>query len=220
MTIEEMIDRGQALHRSAENLRRSAADLDALLQTLWEQLQDETFFGDVAELGDEDGGGDAEWVAPAYAYNAGILSRTARAPGQKGRSTKPKPVGTLTMVTRLCSSKEADGEAPEWPWLNQACLIIGWHPHSNHEDLWAIEDFDPTDESQACISHAGDGLWVWSEEEDDYAYFYALPIFALTDEDALKNFALRPLKALFNADDPKSIAKETLRGVPVLSPSS
>lgn len=220
MTKEEMFEHGRKLFQSAENLRRSAPELDALLESLWEILENEEFFGEVNDLGDEDAGGDGGWVSSAYAYNAGILSRPARAPGQRGPSKKPKQIGTISIVARLCNSKDIVGELPDWPWLNQACLILGWHPKQNPDDHWEIENFDPEDENFASIVHVGDGLWAWHESDGDYAYFFVLPIFALTDEDALKRFALRPLKTLFDADDPKSLAEAALRNVPVLlSPS-
>ena len=219
MTNAEILEHGRKLFQSAENLRRSAPELDALLESLWEILENEEFFGEIADLGDEDSGGDGEWIASAYAYNAGILSRPARAPGQRGASKKPKQIGTISIVARLCNSKDIDGELPDWPWLNQTCLIVGWHPKQNPDDYWEIENFDPEDENLASIVHIGDGLWAWRESEVDYAYFFALPIFALTNEEVLKRFALRPVRALFDSDDPKSQAEDAFRDVPVLSPN-
>lgn len=216
MTNAEILEHGRKLFQSAENLRRSAPELDALLESLWEILENEEFFGEIADLGDEDSGGDGEWISSAYAYNAGILSRPARAPGQRGPSKKPKQIGTISIVARLCNSKDIDGELPDWPWLKQACLIVGWHPKQNPDDCWEIENFNPEDENLASIVHVGDGLWAWRESDGDYAYFFVLPIFALTDEKALKDFALGPAKVLFDTDDPKFSAAEVFRDVPVL----
>lgn len=219
MINAEILEHGRKLFQSAENLRRSAPELDALLESLWEILEDEEFFGEITDLGDEGADGEGAWIASAYAYNAGILSRPTRAPGQRGPSKKPKQIGTVSIVTRLCNSKDIDGEFPDWPWLKQACLIVGWHPKQNPDDHWEIANFDPEDENLASIDHVGDGLWAWRESEGDYAYFFVLPIFALTDEKTLKDFALRPAKALFDTDDPRIAAAEVFRDVPVLLPS-
>lgn len=220
MTDENIIENGRRLFQSAENLRRSAVDLDAMMESLWESIEKKEFFGEIIDLGDEDAGGVGEWVASAYAFNAGIVSHPKRSPGQRGPSKKPKQVGTISIITRLCNSDDFDGETPNWPWLNQACLILGWHPKENPEDHWEIENFIPSDESRACIVHLGHGLWSWRDEEGegDYAFFFLLPIFALSSETNLKDFAMRPLKNLFDAQDPWFVAKEVLQDVPVLLP--
>ena len=220
MTNAEIPEHGRMLFQSAENLRRSAPDLDAMLSSLWEILETKEFFADIADLGDEDNGGSGEWIATAYTYNAGILSKAKRAPGQRGRSKNPKQIGTISIVVRLCNSTDLEGDLPDWPWLEQACLIMGWHLGQDADDVWKIANFDPEDEALASIGHVGDGLWAWSDEQGENAHFIVLPIFALTDEDALKRFALRPVKSLFNANDPKSVARSALQDVPVLFPTS
>ena len=220
MTNTKILEHGRQLFQSAENLRRSAASLQGMMDNLWEGIEENEFFGECEGLGNEEVMDSENWITTAYAYNAGILSRPERAPGQRGPSRKPKQIGTISIVARLCSSKDIDGEVPDWPWLNQACLIVGWHPKENPNDYWEIENFDPEDGNLTCIIHISDGLWTWSESEDDYAYFFVLPIFALTNEDALKRFALRPVKALFDADDPRTSAKAALHDAPVLLPPS
>lgn len=216
MTNEEIIENGKKLFQSAENLRKSAPDLDALMLSLWEAIVEENFFENISDLGDEDGGG--KWLSEAYAYNAGVMSHPKRSPGQKGRNKSPKKVGTISIITRLCNSDNMQEDTPAWPWLNQACLILGWHPKNSSEDTWAIENFEPNDDSLTSISHLRNGLWSWRNEDEDYAYFFLLPIFLLRNENDLKRFALRPLKILFEADDPVGAAQEALRDVPVLVP--
>lgn len=220
MMPEATIEHGRKLFQSATNLRKSAPDLDALLESLWEEVQDEKYFGDVVDLGDEDGGGAKEWIASAYVFNAGIWPDTQKK--DRGRKKNKTPSGTISFLVRLCNRMDVDEDLPDWPWLNQACLIVGWHPKENHEDTWEIENFEVVDDNRKAIRHAGDGLWAWHETEadEDYAYFYALPIFALTGEKTARQFILQPLKTLFDAADPKSIAKQTLRDVPVLLPTS
>lgn len=218
MTDEEIMENGRRLFQSADNLRRSAADIEALLKTLWQALEDEKFFGQVKDSWGENAGSDGGWVASAYAHSAGILSRPERVPGQRGASKKAKQVGTISIITRLCNTDNVDIELQTWPWLRQACLIVGWHPKENAEDYWEIGNFDPDDENLASIAHAGNGLWAWRENGDDYSYFFVLPIFALSNEDKLKQFVLRPLKILFNTDDPTAAAQDALRDVPALLP--
>lgn len=218
MTNEEIIENGRRLFQSAENLRQSAPDLDALLKSLWEAVEEGVFFGEIKDLGDENAGGGEEWLAPAYAYNAAVLSSPVRLPSQRGPNKKPKPIGTLTFIVRLCNSGDFDNHIVKWPWLDQACLIVGWHPKDNSEDTWEIDNFNPEDENLAAIIHVGNGLWAWQEQDKNYAYFFAVPIFALRNENDLKRLALTPLKRLFDRDDPVSAAEGVLSGVPVLQP--
>ncbi len=220
MTNNEIIENGRRLFQSAENLRQSAPDLDALLESLWEVIAEEELFGEIEDLGDEDAGGDAEWIASAYAYNAAVLSYPERVSGQRGRSKKPIRLGTLTFVVRICNSGDVAEDTANWPWLHQACLIVGWHPRSNHEDTWEIDNFNPNDENLAAIVHVGNGLWAWREDGGNYAYFFALPIFALRNEADLKQHALLPLKVLFRADNPEAAAEDALSNVPALLPIS
>lgn len=218
MTNEEIIENGRRLFQSAENLRQSAPDLDALMESLWEAVEGTKFFGEIEDLGSEGTGGDGGWLAPAYAYNAAVLSYPERAPGQRGPSKKPKPIGTLTFIVRLCNSGEVEDHTAKWPWLDQACLILGWHPKDNPEDNWEIDNFNPEDENLVSIIHVGNGLWAWQERDENYAYFFAIPIFALRNENDLKRLALSPLKKLFDSDDPVRAAEEALSDVPALQP--
>lgn len=222
MNNQDVIDNGRKLYQSAENLRKAALDLDAMLLSLWEIVSEATFAGgEIQELADE-GGSAGDWMIPAYAYNAAVMSLAERAPGQRGPSKKPKQIGTITILARLCNSDDIDGEAPDWPWLDQSCLILGWHPEEHPDDNWEVGNFSPDDESRASISHLGDGLWSWRDEggENDYAYFFVLPIFAFRDESDLKRFALSPLKRLFGADNPSAEAVVAFHNVPVLLPLS
>jgi hypothetical protein len=222
MSNDNVIENGRRLFQSAENLRGASLDLDALMHSLWDLVSKATFAGgEIEDLGDEDSC-DERWVTPAYAYNAVVLSIPERAKGQRGATKRPKKIGSLSMIVRLCNSMELDDMAPDWPWLDQACLILGWHPNEHAEDNWEIENFCPNDENQIYISHLGHGLWSWRYEDDDqnYAYFFVLPIFAIRDETDLNRLALRPLKTLFEAAVPSETAVEALRGLPVLLPRS
>lgn len=218
MNREEIIENGRRLFQSAQNLRQSAPDLDALMESLWEAIEANKFFGEIEDLGDEDAGGNGKWLATAYAYNAAVLSYSERLPGQRGPSKKPKPIGTLTFIVRLCNSGSGEEHTEQWPWLDQACLILGWHPKDNPDDNWEINNFEPEDENLAAIFHIENGLWAWREHDENYAYFFAIPIFALRNENDLKRFALVPLKRLFDSDDPVRAAEKALSGVPVLQP--
>ncbi|PFG64306.1 hypothetical protein AXZ77_2941 [Thioclava sp. ES.031] len=221
MIPEVAIEHGRKLFQSATNLRKSAPQLDSLLDSLWEKAQDEKYFGDVVDLGEGSGGGAKAWIAPAYSYNAGI----APSPHKKNKGKKQAnkaPFGTISFIVRLCNAIDANEDLPDWPWLTQACLIIGWHPNKEHDDKWNIENFEAVDENQVAIRFAGEGLWAWRDEggDEDYAYFYVLPLFALTDDEKAEECALQPLKALFEAADPVSVAKEAFGNAPVLLPTS
>lgn len=225
MTNAKIFEHGQMLFQSAENLRRSAASLQGMMDSLWDEIEKKKFSDEFEYWGDEEITDNKGWMTTAYAYNVGVLSCPERAAGQRGPSKKPKQIGSVSIIARLCNSRDIDGEQHSWPWLNQACLIVGWHSKQNLDDHWEPDDhweighFEPEDENMASIVHVANGLWAWRGDEVDYSYFFVLPIFALTNEDDLKRFALRPAKTLFNADDPKALAQETFREVPVLFPS-
>lgn len=213
-----MLENGRRLFQSAENLRQSATDLDALMANLWEAANGSNFFSEMEDLGNETAGADEGWLTPAYAYNAAVLSSPERSPGQRGPSKKPKQVGTLTFLLRLCNSGEIEGNTVKWPWLEQACLILGWHPKDSPDDHWEIDNFNPEEDNIASIIHVESGLWAWRHQNENYAYFFVIPIFVFRNENDLKRFALRPLKELFFSDDPVCAAAKTLSCVPVLQP--
>lgn len=210
MTDAEIIENGRSLFLSAQNLRRSAPDLDALLDSLWEVVEAE-YFGPIEDLGDEDSD-DHGWISTGYAYNAAVLAR-----GKKGKPLK-QPIGSPTFIVRLCSTGEVEDESAHWPWLDQACLIVGWHGSDTPDDYWEIGNFEPTDENVANIAHAGSGLWAWAPDGEYYSHFFAIPIFALRNEHDLKKYALRPLKALFDSGDPVAAAPDVLKDIPALQP--
>lgn len=224
MRNPEPINSSQVLFQSAENLRRSSRDLDALMNSLWEMLEGRTVdIGEITDAGDEGEDGEGGWVTTAYAYNADVWTApAARAPGQRGRNPRPNRIGTISMIVRICGRGDACANEMDWPWLQQACLIIGWH---KVEDYWGLEDFEP--ENTPYTIHSGSGLWRWEEEEhsnqdsrEGYAYFFVIPIFEIKDESSIKELVLKPLKKLFDADDPAKVAEQVLSDLPVLRPLS
>lgn len=210
MNDAEITENGRRLFLSAQNLRRSAPDLNALMDSLWEAVEAE-YFGPFQDLGDEDSC-DHGWMSTGYAYNAAVLSR-----GKSGQPLK-KSIGSLTFIVRLCNTGEIEDGSVDWPWLDQACLILGWHGSDRTNDYWEIGNFDPTDENMASIAHAGSGLWAWAPDGEHYSHFFVIPIFALRNEHDLKKYALRPLKALFDSEDPVATAPEALKDVPAMHP--
>lgn len=216
----EAIDNGRSLFRSAMNLQTASLDLDAMMKSLWEIISETTFSGNQVEDLKHEVGGNRGWVTPSYAYNFAIMYYPEHAHGQKVKNRKPTQVGTISMIVRLCNTGEIDETAPNWPWLDQACLILGWHPKEHPYDIWGINDFCPEDENQAYISHLENGLWSWRDEVDktDYAHFFVLPIFALASEADLKRLVLRPLKTLIESNNPRTASLDALNLVPVLVP--
>lgn len=196
--MTDVTEAGRRLFQSAENLRRSANDLDALLDSLWEMLVERRVdLGEIKEADDENGGGKNAWLATAWAYNATVMDTAERPAGARGRPRRPRPRGTVTFLVRLCGFEDAQEPKPDWPWLDQACLIVGWHRGAGKEDdFWEIANFEPS-QGEGFIRSAGKKVWAWHEDGEDYARFFALPIFALRNEDDLKNHVLRPLKVLF-----------------------
>lgn len=214
MTDAEIIENGRWLFQSAQNVRRSNADLNALLESL-EEIVEKGYFKQIERLEDEDTAYESDWISTGFAYNASV--RMPRIPPQR----KDRHIGSLTFIVRLCNLAEAENEPIDWPWLDQACLIVAWHRSQSDDDQWEIENFEPTDENVASIYHRGGGVWEWKPEPSDKykAYFFAIPIFSLRNESDLKRYALAPLKALFYSEDPVTSARDVLKGVPAMQPS-
>lgn len=217
MTDAEIIENGRRLFQSAQNLRRSAPDLDALMGSLWEAVESQEYIGPIEDLGDEDAS-DNGWLSAGFAYNVAVFPQSKTLPVRPGRKKKPIQIGSLTFIVRLCNLGEVEGDAVHWPWLDQACLILGWHRSERADDYWEIENFELTDVNIASIAHAGSGLWAWQLDGEYYSYFFAIPIFALRNEQDLENYALRPLKALFYSEYPVAAAPEVLQDIPSMQP--
>ncbi|SDG52037.1 hypothetical protein SAMN04488245_103129 [Alloyangia pacifica] len=188
------------------------------MDSLWEAVKSQEYFGPIEDLGDEGAGDEDDWLATGYAYNAKVLRRPELSPVKRGRPPKPIQLGTLTFIVRLCNIEEVEDKSVDWPWLDQACLILGWRASDAPNDYWEIENFEPKDENVASIAHAGSGLWAWPLNGKYYSYFFSIPIFALRNEHDLKKYALRPLKALFDSEDPVAAASEVLKHVPTMQP--
>jgi hypothetical protein len=219
--LKEYRENGRKLFRSAENLRSSSVDLSALMESL-EKVLSKGGIGDVrdakdAEIEDSDW---TDWFNCACSRNKDVRNKN---PGKKGPASV---VGTLTYIVRLCGAENATEQNLDWPWMDQTCLIMGWHKEKG--EYWWIEFFDPNNSEAENICHHGNGLWGWQdtgyEDAADAAYyggfFFALPIFALRNESDLMKFVLEPLKILFEADHPHTVAAEALAGVPVLTPAA
>lgn len=190
------------------------------MDSLWEAVESQEYFGPIEDLGDEGAGDENGWLATGYAYNAQVLSYPEQSPVKRGRPPKPIQIGSLTFIVRLCNIEEALDDAVDWPWLDQACLILGWHAADAPNDYWEIENFEPKDKNVECIAHVSSGLWAWQLDGKYYSYFFAIPIFALRNEHDLKKFVLRPLKTLFDSEDPVVSASEVLKHVPVMLATS
>ena len=96
---------------------------------------------------------------------------------------------------------------------------MGWH--KGETAYWDIEYFEPY--KLGDLQYRGNGLWTWADEGAkyyNYNGFFALPIFVLKDENDLKNFVLKPLETLFNAENAGDVAAEAFAGVPVLTPAA
>jgi len=72
-----------------------------------------------------------DWVARASLRNWDV----------KGETEEEEPAGALTYIVRLCGAEDATEPHPDWPWLDQACLIMGWH--KGETAYWNIEYFEP-----------------------------------------------------------------------------
>ena len=216
---DNYFEKGQILFRSAENLRRSSSDLNALMNSIWEMISEKKVdFGNVELAKPQEGISNDGWIYSSSACNFILYENLSATRSPKpGRKPKQKPIGTITILVRLCGIEEDESAELQWPWLNQACLIVGWHKSRQESgEIWAIENFEARSEN--TIHHCTNGLWVWKEDVDDYAFFFALPIFALRNENDLKNLVLKPLKILFETDDPRSMAATALSNIPALTP--
>ena len=208
MTNEEMIEHGKRLFQSADNLRQSALDLDALMDSIWSILSVEVFAGgEIRDAHKEDDCFGNDWITPTYTGNCEV----------RGVGKGSPRLGTITYVARLCGNGVVTAQHPNWPWLDQACLFVGWH---NRNDYWGPEDFEPSEE--ANLHYRGQGLWAYQDhgDDEDYGYFFVIPIFALMTENDIQKYIVKPLKIIFKDNDPKLRAGAAFRDVPVLVPSS
>ena len=216
--------KGRALARSALNVTSSGPDLQAMIDAVSELLPKESNdkrefkYCDVTE--DKDNG----FIWRAYGYNFDVFEVVKRKNGQRGASRRPNRLGTITIWVRLC---EAGADVPkvDWPWQDQACLIVGWHNREdNRDDYWNAWDIDPSADTIDHIRHIGHGLWSWrgteGEEEIDYSFFFALPVFALNSENDLTNYVIKPLIALFPYQNPSEALLATILNIPVLNKKS
>jgi len=222
MTMEDMVKHGQRLFQSAENLKKSARDLVALNDSILTYLKDldlgdYQFELEKSKHSDEKN----EWCRMAQSFDIDVKESVG------DKSKKQTIIGTITVITRLCDFEACDPEAPKHPWNEQACIIVGWHKAEEWERLdledayWGIDSFDP--ENAPSIHHRENGLWAWKDEEEedqnDNGYFFALPIFSVTNESLIKRWLLKPLVALFNSANPATTAATVLKEIPVLLPS-
>ncbi|PLS21967.1 hypothetical protein C0U40_05865 [Amylibacter cionae] len=208
MDTDKAVENGKILFQSAENLMQAALDLDALMESIWDLLAEETFLGgEMKDSSHADDNSGNDWITPIYSANGEV----------RGKGKGSPRLGTITYVVRLCGKGSLLPPLPNWPWLEQASLFVGWHKLN---DYWGPEDFEPSEADN--LHHRGHGLWAYRDEKDrqDYGHFFALPLFSLRTENDLKRFIVTPLKTLFQADDLEAVVKEALREVPVLLPSS
>jgi hypothetical protein len=211
--MTDVLAQGRNLALAARTIAASDRELTALLDTLWEMLQsEEAHLGRCQEAKPERSWKE-NWVYGTYGYNAAFYEVVQRQPGQRGALRAPKLRGTLSLLVRLCGDPDCDTAGYSWPWLDQACLLVGWH---GFDAYWCARDFDATPGNQECLSDLGHGLWCWTEDGENHAVFFALPLFALRREADLRAFVLAPLRALFLASAPEQLSAKAFQGVPVL----
>lgn len=215
--MTDIYEESRILNRSARNVGSAWLELGPMLDALWEMLEkEETSLGSIEDAGYDEVGFNG-WCCSSYSYNANVFEFIERKKGQKGCLRKGDRLGTITLLVRLCGDTNTDEEEAIWPWHDQACLFVGWHSlEGNREDKWEAGHFDASSENINSIRHFDHGLWAWSDEGKDYAYFFALPIFAVQSAKDLMKYVIEPLKVLFPSETPREVAERALKGVPVL----
>ena len=200
--LEETASNDQFLFRSAANIRRASVELTAMLDSLWRMLvSGEIDLGKIVDAGVGDDTG-ADWVTKSLAYYAKVIG------------CRRRQLGTITFLIRLCGREETGGDLPNWPWLDRACLIVGWHTGDDKKrfDCWEAEHFEPSFGADNIRNDSG-RVWTCIEEGEAYSSFFVVPVSALKDDSDLKKHVLEPLKALFEGGDPESAFPD---GSPVL----
>jgi len=209
MDIHDYQQKSRALFQSAQNLRSSSLDLDALEENLWDALCEN--LADICNVTNRTE--NKEPVEVSWVYSAHSCTGLVKSIGSN-RSI----LGKITYVIRLCGTNAPPEEESvgKWPWLGQACVIMAWD-RVRHLP-WRIREFEPP--NLVSIRHHGNGLWAWqySADQNDCAYFFALPIFSLKNSADLKKYIIWPFKKLFYADIPLEVAAKALDKVPVLKP--
>jgi hypothetical protein len=216
MSTEIDRQQGRMLFQSAQNIRKSADSLWNILNSLAEKVES-SGLGTVDWQDNCFSWAETEWLYTAFGYNTRISEETAkRRKGQRGRVPNPKPRGDITLLVRLCGSHEPSILDPNWPWLTEACLIVGW---TAPDDGGEIENFEPIEDNTDYIQHCRNGLWIWTQEGCEPSYFFVLPLFSLKSDANLDSYVVAPLKSLFKTDTPCKIAEQVLRDIPVLLPA-
>jgi hypothetical protein len=204
---DQIIAQGRNLFVSADNIRRTSADLDALWASMLEALEGQTFGGGVAtEPKKRDSSYSTGWISSIYAQTFEI-----RKPPKKDGSAG-KVISTISFAIRLCGNSDVFDE-PVFPWLDQAALIVAWQPF---DDEWAAEDFEA--DNAEHIKHYGQGLYGWGDDGPSGAHLYALPLFAMRTEKDIAAFVITPLETFLLSDNPAEEAASAFKGVPVLRP--
>lgn len=208
MIDDHIIAQGRNLFVSADNIRRASVELDALWDSMFEALEGETFGDGVAtEPKKRDSSYSTDWISAIFAQTFEIRkpSKKDDAPG--------KVISTISIAIRLCGNSDVAAE-PVFPWLNQATLIVAWHPS---DEEWSAEDFEA--DNAEHIRHSGqEGLYFWDDGGPDGAHFYALPLFAMRTEKDIADFVVAPLKAFLFSKNPAAMAASAFTGVPVICP--
>ncbi|MBP0484283.1 hypothetical protein [Sagittula salina] len=209
------LEKGRVLASSTSNIVRAWQELYPMLDTLWQRLK--TGFADVGAIDDAgaDDTGFKGFDHASYGWQFNVVERVKRLPGQRGRTRKPRQFGTISLHIRFCSDPESEFVETNWPWIDQACLIVGWHEGEDEGVHWTSPDYDPVEQAAVEIHHDGHGLWGWGEGG---AYFFALPVFSMKSEEDLDRKVIAPLKALFGNEDKPALAATALAGTGALMP--
>ena len=187
-------DYGRILLASAENVRRALREVDLIkigLEEMIEARLAETM--DLLTDGWEKAMDEGDNCITDFYWDCSLKKKL-----------KGKPHGGyIGLNIRICGDDdEGESSRPDWPWLDQACLMVCWHPTS-HKNEAGPEDFEPDVEmSRALITRLGGGLWSYGSDPAAY-YFFVLPLGVLTGREAFKEFCVDPLLALHQEPDPR-----------------
>lgn len=205
MTPEQQ-EKGENLWRSAQNILQSSRELETLFETAKEVLSENPPMMEGQKLvvdwddGPEESEGGNDWITMTWSDHANVYLPKAR------HQKKPRMVASLSLHLILVDNGN-ESAAPRWKWRGQPSLIIGWHRAEettaslwDDESYWWNSCFDPND--QDCVSSivpAGEHTWSWYEDGEISRSFglFAVPLFALKDENDLLTHVVDPLKKLF-----------------------
>lgn len=181
--MENILDIGRTLSISARNILKSEKDLNAILEFLINNIE---IIGGWKIHNQEIDFYKVDWIRGSYFKSIVIRSNNGGRP----------IIGSISFGVWLTGRYENNLKF-DWPWLNQACLIIGWHK-GNKPSVWSVDNFEPLQDNFSYLPPSSGRIRAWKDGEREDGWFFLIPIGACKSENDLRRHILQPLAEIIN----------------------